>query len=246
MWSPTWLGFPFMMVVTLGALQSIPRDLEQAASVDGATGWQRFWHITLPLLKPALLPAVVLGSVWTFNMFNIIYLVSGGEPDSPPTSSSRMPTAGPSPEATATVTPLPMRCSSLSYWCFTAKSATRLPEGRRSNESRPFTAASKSVPHAAHPQLPCGALSHSLGRQDGPHPLTSLFARPMAHPHSNLFENFVLASSAPRPRTAAGSLAANAQSPQLLPPLPPPLASPFPAPPATPCLALPFRAVMPA
>ena len=78
----TWLGFPFMMVVTLGALQSIPRDLEQAAEIDGASGWQRFWHITLPLLKPALLPAVILGSVWTFNMFNIIYLVSAGEPDS--------------------------------------------------------------------------------------------------------------------------------------------------------------------
>ena len=77
----TWLGFPFMMVVTLGALQAIPRDLEQAADVDGADRWQRFRHITLPLLKPALLPAVVLGSVWTFNMFNIIYLVSGGEPD---------------------------------------------------------------------------------------------------------------------------------------------------------------------
>jgi arabinogalactan oligomer/maltooligosaccharide transport system permease protein len=77
----TWLGFPFMMVVTLGALQAIPRELEQAAEVDGATGWQRFRHVTLPLLKPALLPAVILGSVWTFNMFNIIYLVSGGEPD---------------------------------------------------------------------------------------------------------------------------------------------------------------------
>ncbi|NOY27431.1 MAG: extracellular solute-binding protein [Oligoflexia bacterium] len=77
----TWLGFPFMMVVTLGALQSIPRDLEQAAAVDGANAWQRFRHITLPLLKPALLPAVILGSVWTFNMFNIIYLVSAGEPD---------------------------------------------------------------------------------------------------------------------------------------------------------------------
>jgi len=77
----TWLGFPFMMVVTLGALQAIPRELEQAAEVDGATGWQRFRHVTLPLLRPALLPAVVLGSVWTFNMFNIIYLVSGGEPD---------------------------------------------------------------------------------------------------------------------------------------------------------------------
>ena len=77
----TWLGFPFMMVVTLGALQAIPRDLEAAAELDGATAWQRFFHVTWPLLKPALLPAVVLGSIWTFNMFNIIYLVSAGEPD---------------------------------------------------------------------------------------------------------------------------------------------------------------------
>ena len=76
----TWLGFPFMMVVTLGALQAIPRDLTEAAEVDGASAWERFRHITLPLLRPALLPAVILGSVWTFNMFNIIYLVSAGEP----------------------------------------------------------------------------------------------------------------------------------------------------------------------
>ncbi|TVQ95275.1 MAG: extracellular solute-binding protein [Deltaproteobacteria bacterium] len=76
-----WLGFPFMMVVCLGALQSIPRDLEEAAAVDGASRWQVFRHVTLPLLMPALLPAVILGTVWTFNMFNIIYLVSGGEPD---------------------------------------------------------------------------------------------------------------------------------------------------------------------
>lgn len=77
----TWLGFPFMMVVTLGALQSIPKELEEAAEVDGAGWFDRFFHVVLPLLKPALLPAVVLGSVWTFNMFNIVYLVSGGEPD---------------------------------------------------------------------------------------------------------------------------------------------------------------------
>jgi arabinogalactan oligomer/maltooligosaccharide transport system permease protein len=76
----TWLGFPFMMVVALGALQSIPQDLYEAAAVDGASRWKQFRHITLPLLRPALLPAVILGSVWTFNMFNIIYLVSGGEP----------------------------------------------------------------------------------------------------------------------------------------------------------------------
>ncbi len=76
-----WLGFPFMMVVCLGALQSIPKDLYQAAAVDGASGWQRFRHVTLPLLRPALVPAVLLGIVWTFNQFNIVYLVSAGEPD---------------------------------------------------------------------------------------------------------------------------------------------------------------------
>ncbi|MEO1337678.1 MAG: sugar ABC transporter permease, partial [Myxococcota bacterium] len=77
----TWLGFPFMMVVALGALQSIPNDLYEAAIVDGASRWQRFRNITIPLLMPALVPAVIVGSVWTFNMFNIIYLVSGGAPN---------------------------------------------------------------------------------------------------------------------------------------------------------------------
>jgi len=75
-----WLSFPFMMVISLGALQSIPSDLYEAARVDGATNWQQFRHITLPSLKPALVPAVILSVVWTFQMFNIIYLVSGGEP----------------------------------------------------------------------------------------------------------------------------------------------------------------------
>ena len=74
----TWLGFPFMMVVALGALQSIPKDLYEAASLDGASAIQRFRHVTLPLLRPALVPAIVLGTVWTFNLFNVIYLVSMG------------------------------------------------------------------------------------------------------------------------------------------------------------------------
>ncbi|MGZ3422570.1 MAG: extracellular solute-binding protein [Polyangiales bacterium] len=76
-----WLGFPFMMVGTLGALAAIPREVLEAAEVDGATRWQRFWHVTFPLLRPTLAPAVVLGAVWTFNMFNVVFLVSGGEPD---------------------------------------------------------------------------------------------------------------------------------------------------------------------
>jgi arabinogalactan oligomer/maltooligosaccharide transport system permease protein len=75
-----WLSFPFMMVVSLGALQSIPADLYEAARVDGASRWQQFKAITLPSLRPALVPAVIISVVWTFNMFNIIYLVTGGEP----------------------------------------------------------------------------------------------------------------------------------------------------------------------
>jgi arabinogalactan oligomer / maltooligosaccharide transport system permease protein len=76
-----WLGFPFMMVVTLSALSRIPKELEEAAALDGATRMQRLRHVILPLLKPALLPSILLGAVWTFNMFNIVFLVSGGEPD---------------------------------------------------------------------------------------------------------------------------------------------------------------------
>jgi arabinogalactan oligomer/maltooligosaccharide transport system permease protein len=75
-----WLSFPFMMVISLGALQSIPADLYEAARVDGASRWQQFASITLPSLKPALVPAVILSVVWTFNMFNVIYLVSAGMP----------------------------------------------------------------------------------------------------------------------------------------------------------------------
>ena len=61
--------------------QAIPSDLYDAADLDGANGVQKFAHVTWPLLMPALVPAIMLGIVWTFNQFNIVYLVSGGEPD---------------------------------------------------------------------------------------------------------------------------------------------------------------------
>ncbi len=76
-----WLGFPFMMVVTLGALTSISNDVLEAAEVDGATRWQRLRRVVLPMLAPTLAPSVTLGAVWTFNMFNVVFLVSGGDPD---------------------------------------------------------------------------------------------------------------------------------------------------------------------
>ena len=77
-----WLGFPFMMVIALGGLQSIPAELYEAADVDGASEWRKFWTITAPLLKPVMIPAITLGVVWTFNNINIMWLVSNmGEPN---------------------------------------------------------------------------------------------------------------------------------------------------------------------
>lgn len=76
-----WLGFPFMMIIALGALQSIPKELYEASAIDGSSKWQSFWNVTMPLLRPAMVPAIILGTIWTFNQFNVIYLVSGGGPD---------------------------------------------------------------------------------------------------------------------------------------------------------------------
>ena len=76
-----WLGIPFMMVIALGGLQSIPHELYEAAKIDGASPWKRFLNVTLPLLKPVMIPAITLGIVWTFNNLNVMWLVTnGGQP----------------------------------------------------------------------------------------------------------------------------------------------------------------------
>jgi arabinogalactan oligomer/maltooligosaccharide transport system permease protein len=75
-----WLGWPFMMVIATGALQSIPKDVYEAAEMDGVTSWQKIWTITLPLIRPAMIPAIMIGIMMTFNQFNIIYFVTGGGP----------------------------------------------------------------------------------------------------------------------------------------------------------------------
>ncbi|MBK7367322.1 MAG: sugar ABC transporter permease [Candidatus Eisenbacteria bacterium] len=76
-----WLGFPFMMVVALGGLTSIPADLYEAAELDGANGWEKFTNVTLPSLMPVLVPSILLGTIWTFNNTLVVWLVSnGGQP----------------------------------------------------------------------------------------------------------------------------------------------------------------------
>ncbi len=74
-----WLGVPFMMVTLLGGLQSIDSTFYEAAEIDGASPFQRFRAITLPLLKPVMTPVVILGVIWTFNNFNVPYLVNQNE-----------------------------------------------------------------------------------------------------------------------------------------------------------------------
>jgi arabinogalactan oligomer / maltooligosaccharide transport system permease protein len=71
-----WLGVPFMMVLLLGGLQSIPADLYEAAEIDGASSRQSFRHITLPLLRPVMVPSIILGTVWTFNNFNVPFIIN--------------------------------------------------------------------------------------------------------------------------------------------------------------------------
>jgi arabinogalactan oligomer/maltooligosaccharide transport system permease protein len=75
-----WLGWPFMCLVATGALQSIPSDLYEAASIDGASGSQKFWRITVPLLRPAMIPAAIYGFTLSFNLFNFVYFMTAGGP----------------------------------------------------------------------------------------------------------------------------------------------------------------------
>ena len=75
-----WRGFPFFGVSYLAGMQSIPVELYEAASVDGAGAWRRFWHITLPGLKHVMLVTILLTFIFTINDFNIIYVMTRGVP----------------------------------------------------------------------------------------------------------------------------------------------------------------------
>lgn len=75
-----WFGAPLIMVNVLSALQTVPRDQYEAAQLDGASGWQSFIHITLPHIRVVVGLLVVLRTIWVFNNFDTIYLITGGGP----------------------------------------------------------------------------------------------------------------------------------------------------------------------
>lgn len=80
-----WLGYPYMMLVCSGALQAISSDIFEAAKVDGANAWQRFWTITLPLLLVSVGPLLIASFAFNFNNFTVIYLFNRGGPPMPDT-----------------------------------------------------------------------------------------------------------------------------------------------------------------
>ena len=75
-----WVGIPFNMVLLLAGLQGIPPTLYEAASVDGANAWQRFRSLTLPLMRPVSLSVLLLGLIYTFKVFDLIYVMTAGGP----------------------------------------------------------------------------------------------------------------------------------------------------------------------
>ncbi len=75
-----WHSVPFIALILQAALATIPRELEEAAEVDGANVWQRFWKIRFPLLQPAILVALVIRTVEAFRVFDIIYVITQGGP----------------------------------------------------------------------------------------------------------------------------------------------------------------------
>lgn len=75
-----WIGIPFNMVLLYSGLQGIPGEIYEAASIDGANRWQRFWYVTLPLLKAVIGVVLMLGLIYTLKVFDIIYVITGGGP----------------------------------------------------------------------------------------------------------------------------------------------------------------------
>ena len=75
-----WRGLPFFAITILAGLVAIPKELYEAAEADGAGANARFWHITLPLLKPVLAVVVLFSTIFTFSDFNIVYVLTHGGP----------------------------------------------------------------------------------------------------------------------------------------------------------------------
>lgn len=75
-----WRGLPFFAITVLAGLMAVPREFHEAAEVDGASSWRRFWHVTLPLIKPVLAVVILFSTIFTFADFNIVQVLTRGGP----------------------------------------------------------------------------------------------------------------------------------------------------------------------
>ena len=75
-----WIGIPFNMVLLYSGLQGIAGEFYEAASIDGASKWQQFWYVTIPLLRPVIGVVLMLGLIYTLKVFDVIYVMTGGGP----------------------------------------------------------------------------------------------------------------------------------------------------------------------
>lgn len=75
-----WYGIPFFIIMIAAALSGVPDELNEAAAVDGATKWQRFWNVTLPFIKPVIVLTLLLRAIWIFNFPELIYAMTNGGP----------------------------------------------------------------------------------------------------------------------------------------------------------------------
>jgi multiple sugar transport system permease protein len=76
-----WYGYPFMAASLLAGMQAISEEYYEVARIEGATTWQQFWHVTLPFLRSVMIVVLVLRTIWVFNAFELIYLLTGGGPN---------------------------------------------------------------------------------------------------------------------------------------------------------------------
>lgn len=75
-----WLGAPFIMLLLIGGISTIPPEIYEVSAIDGASKSQRFWFLTLPLLKPTIVAALTLGVIYTFKVFDLVFVMTGGGP----------------------------------------------------------------------------------------------------------------------------------------------------------------------
>ena len=75
-----WVGIPFNMLLLISGLSNVKEEVYESAAIDGATWWQRFWHVTLPLMKGSILAVLMLGFIYTFRAFDLMYIMTAGGP----------------------------------------------------------------------------------------------------------------------------------------------------------------------